>query len=365
MSDPKLRAINTELDNLVSNLRGEVGEVITTWTILRFLIAQQRKLSSPNVAADMRNRDLVFISVLRTKMQDELIARLSELSKTKIGRLTFHFAAVKLKALQNETEAFRRFIQHHGFDEKRNYDLSHKELPERWSEHKYISIPYKTLLEGIARASVLMKKIDRKFLGPSAPYLWREIRKKRYSMTMNPPGSMYMILPLLNLSKETREKIIMQEMAETDDVWSEMETKVNGNEAKVLVCKKWGAILLDRIVCLDAYPLQDISQITFGDQANLSQPFSEGKPVFEQKEITAKYQAAKFSGNDVVFVPIRRLHRVEDGRVTVLCDLTLRLDAKHKAHLGEMKVGDVREFHLTVQLLVGYATETRDQNPRQ
>ncbi len=63
MSHPKLRVINTQLDNLVSNLRGEVGEVITTWTMLRFLMAEERRLSSGDVATDMKNQNLVFISV--------------------------------------------------------------------------------------------------------------------------------------------------------------------------------------------------------------------------------------------------------------------------------------------------------------
>ena len=33
MSKPKLRVKNTQLDNLISNLRGEVGEIITSWVL--------------------------------------------------------------------------------------------------------------------------------------------------------------------------------------------------------------------------------------------------------------------------------------------------------------------------------------------
>jgi transcriptional regulator GlxA family with amidase domain len=43
MRHAKLRVIKTELNNLVSNLRGEVGKIITTWTILRFLMAEERR----------------------------------------------------------------------------------------------------------------------------------------------------------------------------------------------------------------------------------------------------------------------------------------------------------------------------------
>jgi hypothetical protein len=31
----KLRVMNTQLDNLISNLRGEVGEIITSWVLMR------------------------------------------------------------------------------------------------------------------------------------------------------------------------------------------------------------------------------------------------------------------------------------------------------------------------------------------
>jgi hypothetical protein len=40
MSRQKLRVKNTQLDNLISNLRGEVGEIVTTWVLLRHMLAQ-------------------------------------------------------------------------------------------------------------------------------------------------------------------------------------------------------------------------------------------------------------------------------------------------------------------------------------
>jgi hypothetical protein len=123
--------------------------------MLRFLMAEERRLSSDDITRDMNNQNLVFISVLRNKMHDEIVARLSELSNPKIGRLTFHFASAKLTALHSEEDSFRRFIQHHRFEEKRNYDISHNELPEQWTEHQFITIPYKTLLHAVARASLL------------------------------------------------------------------------------------------------------------------------------------------------------------------------------------------------------------------
>jgi hypothetical protein len=363
MSHPKLRVINTELDNLVSNLRGEVGEIITTWTILRYLMAEERRRSSGDIAADFKDQNLIFLSLLRHKMEDEIVARLSELSTAKIGRLTFHFASAKLNALQTEEDSFRRFIQREKFDEKRNYDISHKELPERWSDHQYISIPYRTLLRAVGRASVLMKKIDRLALGPSAPFLWREMRERRYSI-MNPPSSMYLLLPHLRLSNDVRTKIVRQEMEEGREVWSEMGTKINGTETRVYACKKWGAVLLgDRILCLDQYPLQELSQINFEAPPDLSGAPVAAKPILEQKDIVAKYRAAEVSENKVTFVPVQRLHLLDQGAMTELCDITLNLDAKMNADMGQIKVGDVKEFRLTVNVITGYENLDGDPEP--
>jgi hypothetical protein len=341
MGDPRLRVIKTELDNLVSNLRGEVGEIITTWTMLRFLMTEERRLSSNDIAKDMRNQDLAFISTLRHKMHDEIVARLSELANAKIGRLTFHFASAKLKALQTEEESFRRFVQRHRFEEKRNYDISHKELPEQWSEQKFISIPYKTLLRGAARASVLMKKIDRLALGPSAPYLWREMRKKRYAV-MYPPSAAYLPLPHLRLTNEVRAKVIGEEMAEGGEVWSEIQTNVNGIDARLDVCKKWAGVFLgDRIMCLDQYPLQELPQITFDVPANTEEEPEPAKPIVEQKVIKAKYRATEVSDQKVVFVPVQKLHLLKQGAVTELCNFTVNLNEKLKNDMGEIRVGDL------------------------
>jgi hypothetical protein len=77
VSKQKLRIHNTQLDNLISNLRGEVGEVITSWVLLRYMMAKVRELSSDDIGKDMRNESLIFVSMLRTKLADEIVARLS------------------------------------------------------------------------------------------------------------------------------------------------------------------------------------------------------------------------------------------------------------------------------------------------
>jgi hypothetical protein len=222
MSSQKLRIANTQLDNLVSNLRGEVGEVITSWVLLRHLMAQARDLHSEDVATEMANQNLSFVSMLRSKLADEIVARLSELAERKIGRLTFYIASVKLGKLEGEVREFNDFIvKRQPFDKKRNREISHKELPEEWSQHAQIVIPYKVLLRGIGKALRLMKKIDAVVLGPSAKYCWREMRKGRYQL-LNPSSAAYLMLPHLNLSEATRKQVIIDEMAEGRCVWSDM-----------------------------------------------------------------------------------------------------------------------------------------------
>ena len=64
MSRQKLRIKNTRLDNLISNLRGEVGEIITSWVLLRHMMARESELISDDVAKDLANENLAFVSLL-------------------------------------------------------------------------------------------------------------------------------------------------------------------------------------------------------------------------------------------------------------------------------------------------------------
>ena len=149
------------------------------------------------------------------------------------------------------------------FHEKRNYDISHKELPEQWSDHKYIHIPYATLLKGVGLALRLMKKIDTHVLGPSAKYLWREMRKRRYSITY-PARVRYALLHYLWLSHNDRLRIIKEEMEEGRDVWKDMSLEINGHKRTIKACGRWGAIILNgRLIPLDA-PFIELTSITTG-----------------------------------------------------------------------------------------------------
>jgi len=283
----------------------------------------------------------------------KIVSRLSELAESKIGRLTFHFAAVKLENLSEDVRGFSAFISRRRFHEKRNYDISHKELPEKWSEHKHLEISYLVLLKAIVRAIRLMKRIDGVVLGPSAKYLWREMRKKRYAL-IDPARTMYMVLPHLNLSPEIRGRIIMEEMAEGRQVWSEMVTIINGRETKISASREWGAILLqERMIVLDHYPLQQLTSI---DVPAMDEPEKEVvlqavEPITAEKKITARYRVSKIGDNRISFVPVERQHPLGNGVATELVDININLnglDEKLRAELDGMNAGDEKEFSMTV-----------------
>ena len=96
MSREKLRIANTDLDNLIGNLRGEVGEIITGFSAMRRLMSSRQQLSEKLGEAGEEGRDLIFLGLLKEKLSDELVGRLSEISEQKVGRLTFYFAARKI-----------------------------------------------------------------------------------------------------------------------------------------------------------------------------------------------------------------------------------------------------------------------------
>jgi hypothetical protein len=112
---------------------------------------------------------------------------------------------------------------------------------------------------------------------------------------MNPASVVYMLLPYLNLSPEIRQRVIMEEMAEGRQVWSDMTTIVNGQEADVSACRQWGGFLLGgRMIVLDHYPLQALNiQIPPADAAGAAGDLVEAEPITEEKKITAKYRVTK------------------------------------------------------------------------
>ena len=263
MGNEKLKIARTDANNLVSNLRGEVGEVITTWLLMRNFMGMAAQARSEDLEKDFQSRNLQFLRLMEEKLRDELVARLAELAEAKVGQLTFYFAARKLNVLMSEADSFSEFIRKNRLKEKRNTDISHKELPEQWSDHRAeIHIQYRTLVRAVVLALRLMKRIDADVLGRSWRYLWREARKRRYDF-MYPPRAGYMMLPYLNLPSAVRVRLVVEELQAGRDVLSEVPTMINGHPGAVLACKEWGVIILPdgRLMPTDQYPLMSLASI--------------------------------------------------------------------------------------------------------
>lgn len=186
----------TDPDVLIGNLRGEVGEAITNWIIVRRLTASARRMQTDDVAEDMRNDDLALIYAIKERISNDLVLTLVELSELKIGRATFYFASEKLSALQDDVREFRRFIVVHKLKEKRNREIAHREQPEEWPQKGGLRVGYVVLTVALAKAIRLMKKIDFEVMGEDAYLRWHEMRKKRYDLTM-PARAKYLLLPYM------------------------------------------------------------------------------------------------------------------------------------------------------------------------
>ncbi len=261
----KLRAANTETDNLISNLRGEVGEIIESWVLMRGFRSQAASLATGDLRRDIENQALTQTEVLIQKLKDETVSRLSELAEEKVGRLNFFFTALKLGHFNEEAKVFKCLIETHRLRRKRNRDIAHKELPERWIDHRDLWVPYRSILRCIAAAVRLMKRIDRSVIGPAAPYLWREARKRRGKFQLQPRVA-YLLLPHLNLSPKERCEIVQKEIKEGRSVLVEFPTTINGIPTTIPASRTWGVLVLDdALVGLSKYPLSSLANITFDE----------------------------------------------------------------------------------------------------
>jgi hypothetical protein len=204
MAQPNLRIANTDADALVGNLRGEVGEAITTWILLRHIMAQVNAVSSDDPGNDLKNFDLQLLQILRSRLQSDLVSALSELGEKKTVRTNFYFAEVKLNLPPKTSERFRGYIKKNQFKKKRNLEIAHKRQPEKWLDpgSAPIRITYKTMLKALGLAVRTMKLIDLHYLGPTTPLLWNEVRKKRYQL-ISPPKVAYILLPHMSLSVDS------------------------------------------------------------------------------------------------------------------------------------------------------------------
>jgi len=213
MSPDKRRIQETDESNLVGNLRGEVGEAVTSWALWRLYRIQQRRNRPPDIQSDLENAGFQLLNVLVDRLRNDVTARLSELGEKKIGSLNFHFLGVKRPEFQIVAEDFATFVVSKGIRDKRNRDISHKELPPKWNDHRSRYVNDRLLTRGTALALRTMKYIDRKLIGPESPYLWQVMRRRRYQPT-SPPSAGYLLLPFIVLPTPLRFQLAEAEFNE-------------------------------------------------------------------------------------------------------------------------------------------------------
>jgi hypothetical protein len=146
-------------------------------------------------------------------------------------------------------------------------------------------------------------------------------------------------------------------MAEGREVWSDMPATINAEHVTVSACREWGAFLLaGRMIVLPHYPLQSLNdiQIPVPDAATAA-VLTQAEPITDEKKITAKYRVTQKDGDRrISFTPVQRVHRLDTGELTELVDIHLNLSDKLRQDFGAMKIGDEREFSMTVQVLAGF-----------
>jgi len=75
MSRKKIRAHQTDTGNLISNLRGEIGEIITSWVLYKDLMLGIHKIKSPDPSENINNPGMNRMFTLTDKLFDDIVAR--------------------------------------------------------------------------------------------------------------------------------------------------------------------------------------------------------------------------------------------------------------------------------------------------
>lgn len=78
------------------------------------------------------------------------------------------------------------------------------------------------------------------------------------------------------------------------------------------------------------------------------------KPIYEKCKIKADYKCTYASQSKYSFEPVQRQLPLGDGRTTELVDISINLNDEIRRNLGPMKVGDIKDFTLEVQILAGF-----------
>ena len=62
----------TDIENLISNLRGEVGGIIQSWILMRDFYILSSELQTDNFTEDIKNQELNKINLIKKKFQDDI-----------------------------------------------------------------------------------------------------------------------------------------------------------------------------------------------------------------------------------------------------------------------------------------------------
>jgi len=76
MANERVVLAGTDIGNLMGNLRGEVGEVITSWLLMRHFIGAGKRLESGDLGRDIQDKNIRFSHLMADKLSDELVGRL-------------------------------------------------------------------------------------------------------------------------------------------------------------------------------------------------------------------------------------------------------------------------------------------------
>ena len=195
--DQRIRVKRTNQDALIGTIRGEVGEAIANWILLRHLIAASKAVETDDISTDMRNSDLALVYALKGRIKEDFILTLAGLAERKLDRATFYFVTQKIDALHSDEEKFRKYIERNKLKQKRDREIAHREQPLDWPKRGDIRISYSILTIALAKAIRLMKKIDSNVMGDIAAEQWHKMRSKRYDLTI-PARAKYLLLEYLS-----------------------------------------------------------------------------------------------------------------------------------------------------------------------
>ena len=175
-----------DIDNLITNLRGEVGTIIESWTLLReyHILTNQltTNMSHSQYKENLTHSDFNKRHIIKKKLTDDIISKLSELAQETKNTLNFYLATQKINNLDSEFKDYKMYIINNKFKARRNEFISHKNLPLKWSGHKAAySIPYVIIVKAIVKAIILMKEIDNIYIGKNANLNWQILRVSRYN----------------------------------------------------------------------------------------------------------------------------------------------------------------------------------------